>query len=130
MLVPGREALPNYVRSCITTTGKTLAARHDDAIAFVTAYVEAVRFALSHRDETIKLTREIIGAKPDDPRAPYVYDDTVKNALIDPNLGLPMEGFRWMQDEFVKAGNLNAPGDIAKVTDPAIRAAALERLGK
>jgi NitT/TauT family transport system substrate-binding protein len=130
MLVPGREALPNYVRSCITTTGNTLTARHDDTIAFVTAYIEAVRFALSHRAETIKLTQETISAKPDDPRAPYVYDDTVKNDLIDPSLGLPMEGFRWMQDEFVKAGNLNVAGDIAKVTDPSIRAAALERLGK
>jgi NitT/TauT family transport system substrate-binding protein len=130
MLVPGREALPNYVRSCVTMSGKTLATRHDDAVAFITAYMQGVRFALTHRTETIQLTREIIGAIPDDPRAPYVYDDTIKNGLIDPDMGLPMEGFRWMQDEFVKGGNLNAAGDIAKVADPTIRDAALLRLGK
>jgi NitT/TauT family transport system substrate-binding protein len=130
MLLPGREALPHYVRSCITMTGKTLASRHDDAVQFVAAYIDAERFAVTHREETIKLTQEVIGAKPDDPRAPFVYDDAVKNGLLDPNLNLPMDGLQWMQGELVKAGNLDKPGDLAKVTDPTIRAAALERLGK
>ena len=76
MLVDGRDVLPNYVRLCLTMTGKTLAERRDDAISFVAAEMDALRFALSHRDDTIALTQDVIQAKPDDPRPAYAYDDT------------------------------------------------------
>ena len=71
--------LPNYVRLCLTTTGKTLASRRADAIGFVAAEMDALHFAVTHRDETIALTRETIHAKPDDPRPAYAYDDTLKH---------------------------------------------------
>jgi hypothetical protein len=40
--------------------------------------MSALRYALSHRDETIALTRQIINAKPDDPRPDFVYDDAIQ----------------------------------------------------
>src|SRR4030095_4575980 len=46
MLVTGHEALPDYVRLCLTMTGKTIATRRDDAINFVAAEIEALRFAV------------------------------------------------------------------------------------
>src|SRR4030095_15855960 len=64
MLVTGHEARPNYVRLCLTMTGKTVATRRDDAINFVATEIEALKFAVSHRDETIKLTQATIQAKP------------------------------------------------------------------
>ncbi len=84
MLVDGRDVLPNYLRVCLTMTGKTLADRRDEAIDFVAAEMDALRFAVSHRDETIALTREVIQAKPDDPRPAYAFDDTVKHGAVDP----------------------------------------------
>src|ERR1700686_2303351 len=84
MLVEGHEALPNNVRLCLTMTGKTLAERHADAINFVAAAMDALKFTVSHRAETIALTREKIQAKPEDPRPAYAYDDTVKRHAIDP----------------------------------------------
>src|SRR5215813_13524899 len=78
MLVTGHEALPNYVRLCLTMTGKTIIARRDDAINFVAAELDALKFAVKHRDETIKLTQETINAKPDDPRPAYAFDDTIR----------------------------------------------------
>jgi NitT/TauT family transport system substrate-binding protein len=90
LLAAGRDALPNYVRLCLTLTGKTIASRRDDATRFLAAQIEALRYAVSHRDETIALTREVLESKPDDPRAAYVYDAVVRHRDVDP------ERSRWI----------------------------------
>lgn len=130
MLVTGHEVLPNYVRLCLTVTGKTIAARREDTVKFVAAEMEALKFAVSHRDETIRLTRDAIQAKPDDPRPAYAFDDTLKQNAIDPEARLPLDKLNWMQNELVRAGNLKAPVDLAKIVDTEIRAEAIKRIGK
>ena len=130
MLIAGHDALPNYVRLCLTMTGKTIASRREDAIGFIAAEMNALKFSVSHRDETIKLTRETINAKPDDPRPAYAYDDTLKQGAIDPAVKLPLDKLNWMQGELVKAGNLKTPVDLGKITDVDIRAEALKRAEK
>jgi NitT/TauT family transport system substrate-binding protein len=130
MLVEGQEALPNYVRLCLTMTGKTIAARREDAINFVAAEMDALHFAVTHRDETIALTRETIQAKPDDVRPAYAYDDTLKRHAIDPEAALPLDKLAWMQNELVKAGSLKAPVDLATITDATLRDAAVKRTNK
>jgi NitT/TauT family transport system substrate-binding protein len=129
LLATGRDALPNYVRLCLTVTGKTIAQRRDDAIRFLAAQIEALRYAVSHRDETIALTRETIETKPDDPRAAYVYDAVVKNRDVDPEIAIPMDKLDWMQNELVKTGNLEKAGDLGKIVDPSLRGKALELAG-
>jgi NitT/TauT family transport system substrate-binding protein len=124
LLAAGRDVLPNYVRLCLTMTGKTLAARRTDAIAFVAAEMDALNYTMTHRDDTIAVTRAAIHAKPDDPRPAYVYDDTVKTGAVDPTIALPLDKLNWLQDVLVKAGNLKAPIDITKITAPDIRDAA------
>ncbi len=130
MLVAGHDALPNYVRLCLTMTGKTIASRREDAIGFMAAEMNALKFAVSHRDETIKLTQETIHAKPDDPRPAYAYDDTLKQGAIDPAVKLPLDKLNWMQGELVKAGNLKTPIGLGKITDLDIRAEASKRADK
>ena len=73
LLVAGRDAVPNFLRVCIITSGKVLAERGDDAVRFLAAEMQALRYALSHKAETVALTQEIIHAKPDDPRPAFVY---------------------------------------------------------
>ncbi len=70
--------LPHFVRFCLIMTGKTLAERREDAIRFMTAQIKAFRYAVAHRDETIKLAFEATGAKPDDPRPAFMFDEGVK----------------------------------------------------
>ena len=53
MLVHAIEAVPNYVRFCIYSSGKTLAARKDDAARFLAAEMAGFRHALANRDQTI-----------------------------------------------------------------------------
>jgi len=129
-LAAGRDALPNYVRLCLTVTGKTIAQRRDDAVRFLAAEIEALRYAVAHRDETIALTREIIETKPEDPRAGFVFDSVVKHHDIDPEIGIPMDKLDWMQNELVKTGNLQRSGDLTRIVDPSLRAKALELVGK
>jgi NitT/TauT family transport system substrate-binding protein len=130
MLVAGNQALPNYVRLCLTLTGKTISERRADAVNFVAAQMEALKFAVTHRAETIKLTEDSIHAKPDDPRPAYAYDDTLKQNAIDPDVTLPLDKLSWMQNELVKAGNLKAPIDLANIVDASIRGEAIKRAVK
>lgn len=127
MLVYGHDVLPNYVRLCLSMTGKTIAARRVDAIGFVAAQMEALKFAVGHRDETIRLTQSAIHAKPDDPRPAYAFDDTINRHAVDPSVILPIDKLNWMQSELVKAGNLKAPFDLTTMTAPDIRAEAAKR---
>jgi NitT/TauT family transport system substrate-binding protein len=130
MLVAGRDVLPDYLRTCIMSSGKVLAARHDDAVHFMAAEISAIRFALGHRDDTIKLTQEMTGAKPDDPRAAFLYDDALRTHAVDPDVGLPVDKLLWLQQLLVKQGDLPAPYDIHKVVDASVREAAIALVGK
>ncbi|HET9715915.1 MAG TPA: ABC transporter substrate-binding protein [Pseudolabrys sp.] len=127
MLISGHEALPNYVRLCLSMTGKTIRDRREEAINFVAAQMDALRFSASHREETIQLTREAINAKSDDRRASYAFDDTLSKNAIDPSISLPMEKLSWMQGELVRSGNLKAAFDLQTITAPNIRAEAAKR---
>jgi NitT/TauT family transport system substrate-binding protein len=128
MLVEGRDALPNFVRICQFSTGKILAQKREDAIRYLTAQSKALTHALADRDDTIKLTMEATGAKPDDPRPAFVYDDAIKFGAIAPDLPIPMDKLAWMQGQMVELGQIPRPGDLTKMVDGDIRAQALERV--
>lgn len=130
MLLEGKDALPNFLRICMFSSGKVLAERREDAIRYLTAQSKALRYALAHRDETIKLTVEATDAKADDPRPAFVFDDAVKVGAIAPDLPLPMDKLAWMQQQMVELGQIPKVGDLSKMVNTDIRAQALERAGK
>jgi NitT/TauT family transport system substrate-binding protein len=129
LLIAGRDAVPNFLRVCMVSSAKKLAERGADTVKFLAAEMSALRFALSHRDETIALTRELIHAKPDDPRPAFVYDDAVQHHAVDPTLPLPAEKIQWIQEQMVKAGKLKAPLDLNAVTASEYREKALKVIG-
>jgi NitT/TauT family transport system substrate-binding protein len=130
MLLEGKDALPNFLRICMFSNGKVLAQRREDAIRYLSAQSKALRYALSHRDETIGLTAEATDAKPEDPRPAFVFDDAVKVGAIAPELPLPMDKLAWMQGQMVELGQIPKAGDLAKMVNTDIRAQAVERAGK
>jgi NitT/TauT family transport system substrate-binding protein len=130
MLLEGKDALPNFVRICMFSTGKVLAARREDAIRYLTAQSKALRYALAHRDETVKLTIEATDAKADDPRPAFVFDDAVKAGAIAADLPLPMDKLAWMQQQLVELGQIPKAGDLTKMVSPEIRAEAVQRAGR
>ena len=127
-LVSGAEAVPNFVRVCLHATGKTLSSRRDDAAKFLAAEMEGLRYAMSHRDETIKLTHEISGQKPDDPRAAFVFDDAVKKKAVAADLPIPMDKLDYIQKTLVSVGSMRAAIDLAKTVDAGVREKALSLL--
>ena len=129
LLIAGRDAVPNFLRVCLISTAKKLAERGDDAVKFLAAEMNALRFALANRDAAIALTRDIIHAKPDDPRPAFVYDDAVEHKAVDPALPLPAEKIQWIQEQMVKAGKLAKPLDMKTVTAPEYREKALKLVG-
>ena len=126
LLIAGRDAVPNFLRVCLMSSGKVLAERGDDAVHFLAAEMQALRYALSHKAETVALTQEIIHAKPDDPRPAFVYDDAVAHHAIDPDLPIPAEKLNWMQEQLIKAGKLKAAIPLAKISAPEYREKALK----
>jgi NitT/TauT family transport system substrate-binding protein len=130
LLLQARTVVPKFMRVCIFSTAKTLARRGDDAAHFLAAEMAALRYALGHRDAVLALTRAVTGAKPDDPRPAYVYDDAVRTNSIDPTMALPRDKLQWMEEQLVKSGSLPHPYDIAKMIDPGPREKALALTGK
>ena len=130
VLVAARDVLPNYLRVCLITTGKVLQTRAEDTIRFMAAEMDSLRYALTHREETIKFTLEIIHAKPDDPRPAYAYDEAVQHDAIDAEISLPMEKLQWMQEVLLKTGNLKQPIDLHKIVNSEVRALAAKHVKK
>jgi NitT/TauT family transport system substrate-binding protein len=130
VLVEARQVLPQFLRFCVLMTGKTLTERREDAIRFMTAQIKAFRYAVTHRDETIKLAVEATGAKADDPRPAFIYDEGLKPGVVDADFSIPLENLVWIQDQMIALGQLAKPGDIGKLVYPDIRKEALARIGK
>ena len=126
LLATGREALPNFMRVCMITSGKTLAAKPDEAAHFLAAEISALRHAVANKDQEVKLTFEVTKAKADDPRPAFIYDEAVRHKDIDPEISLPMEKLSWMQEMLLKNGSIPKVIDLAKVVAPDVRAKALE----
>ena len=126
LLVAGRDAVPNFLRVCLVSTAKTLAARGDDAVKFLAAEMNALKFALANRDATLALTHQLTGSKPDDPRPGFVFDDAVQHRAVDPALPIPGDKIMWIQDQMVKAGSIPKALDLAAVTAPDYREKALK----
>src|ERR1051325_8586976 len=126
LLAAGREALPNFMRVCMITSGKTLAEKPDEVTRFLAAEMSALRHAAANRDAEVKLTFEVTKAKADDPRPGFIYDEATRHKDVDPEIGLPMEKLAWMQEMLLKKGSMPKPVDLAKVVAPDVRAKALE----
>jgi NitT/TauT family transport system substrate-binding protein len=130
LLLEGKDVLPQSIRFCVLVTGKTIAQRHDDAISFMTAEIRSFRYAVTHRDDTIALTREVTDAAPDDPRPAFIYDDAVKSGIVQPDFPIPMDKLIWMQEQLVALGQIPKSGGVAQAIDGEIRDRALARIGK
>ena len=127
LLVSAPEAMPNDVRLCTQVTGKTLATRHEDVVHYLAAEIGALRHAMSHREEALKLTAQLTQGKPDDPRSAYIYDWAVKSHAVDPEMSIPADKLAIMVKELVELGNIKTVFDVKKMIDSGPREEALAR---
>ena len=84
----------------------------------MTAQIRAFRYAMTHREETLALAREATGAKADDPRPAFIYEEGLKPGVVDPEFSIPVENLVWIQDQMIALGQLAKAGDIGKLIYP------------
>lgn len=126
LLKPLREVYPEFLRGCIVTSGDNLAKRHNDAAGLVAAEITGLRYAVAHRDETIALTQQVTHAKADDPRAAFIFDESVKHGDLDPEMHLDVAKVAWMQTLLAEVGSVTKPLEVGKLVDTSVRADALK----
>ena len=130
VLMKGATAVPKFIRLCIATNKEVLAKRRDDLVRFVAAEMDAYKYALAHRDETVKIAHEMTHAKPGDKRAEFVADQVAENKLIDPTLAIPEDRLEWMEELFVKAKVIPKTVPVSALVDTSVREDALKQAGK
>jgi NitT/TauT family transport system substrate-binding protein len=130
MLVSAKDALPHFIRMCLQMTGATLKARPDDAAKFLAGEILGLRYAADHKDEVVKVTQQVTGAKPDDPRPAFIYDLAMQQHSIGTDVPIPTADLAWMNDELVKVGSIPKPNDLTKVLDPKPREDALKLIAQ
>jgi NitT/TauT family transport system substrate-binding protein len=130
LLASARDFAPNFARLCIQTTGAILKTRGDDAAHFMAAQIASMRYAVSHRDETLALTRKLTKEKESDPRAGYIFDWAVKSQSVDSEVRIPIEKLDYIEKQLQLTGNLKAPYDVKGMIDPSAREKALKLLSQ
>ena len=130
VLMEANVVVPKFIRLCLATTSKVLAERRADLVKFVAAEMDAYKYATTHRAETIKLAHEMTHAKPDDKRAEFITDQTIRSKQIDPTLTIPADRLEWMQELFVKAGVIKQAVPIASLIDASVHDDAAKLAGK
>src|SRR5262249_61836188 len=110
LIAGGSDVMPKYLRLCAVSTGKVLDARREDAIRFLTAQMQGYGYALANREEELKITGEIAGIKPADPRPEFMFAEASRaDTGIDPKMPIAMDKLEWLQEQLVKAGKLSQP---------------------
>jgi ABC-type nitrate/sulfonate/bicarbonate transport system substrate-binding protein len=130
MLVSAKEALPLMPRMCLHATASNLAARPQDAAKFLAGEMLGLQFAMTHRDEAVKVAQQVADIKPDDPRPAFIYDLAKEQNAIGTDVPLPMDKFEWLNHELVTVGNLQKPVDLSKVLDGKPREDALKLIAQ
>ncbi len=129
VLVHAHDVTPDYIRFCTYMSSKTISSRPDDAAKFLASSIQAYRHALKNRDQVVKLTREMTGAKEDDLRAEYVFDEVAKLNAVDSEMTIDRRKLDWMRDLFIKTETLQVPIQLDKFIDGGVREKALAIAG-
>ena len=126
ILTRAREVTPMFSRNCIVTSDKVIANKRDQLIRFLAANMVGYDYALTHRDETIALTRKITEAAADDPSAAFMYDEVVAHKSVDPLLAMPIDKLQWIEDMLARHGTIDKRADVKAFVSDGARQAALK----
>lgn len=126
MLVSAKDALPHFMRMCLQMTGATIKARPDDAAKFLAGEILGLRYAVGHKDDVVKVTQQVTGTKPDDPRPAFIFDQAMAQHSIGTEVPIPTADLEWMNQELAKVGKIAKPVDMNKLIDPKPREDALK----
>jgi NitT/TauT family transport system substrate-binding protein len=117
VLTTTEKATPLALQRCDYVSTATLA-RHPDLVArYLAAEIAAYTYSLSHRDETVALSRAITHAAADSPEAPGSYTRVAAPGVIDMSFNPPMDKLRWLTGVLVDSGQIKPGFDPATMID-------------
>ncbi len=126
ILARANQMAPNFARNCIVTTDKVIATRGEGLIRFIAANIDGTGYAMSHRDETIALSRKIAKISSDDKSPEFIFDEATTQKNIDPKLAIPVDKLQWIEGVLAKNGTIDDALDVKTFVDDAPRQAALK----
>ena len=107
-----------------------MAARGDDAVKFLAAEMNALRFALCQQGRHRRADAPDQRGQSRTTRVPLSCSTTRSlHKAVDPSLPIPAEKIQWLQEQMVKAGNIAKVLDLKVVTAPEYREKALKLVG-
>jgi NitT/TauT family transport system substrate-binding protein len=115
-----------FSRNCIVTTAKTIVEKRDQLVRFLAANMDGYDYALTHRDETNALARKIAKLSDDDLSAVFIYDETVSQKNVDPQLAIPTDRLQWIENVLARHGAIDTEKDVKAFTDDGPRQTALK----
>ncbi len=101
----GKE-LPEFISKALVVREKLLKERPDDVRAFLRATLRGIRYAVTHRDETIALTAELLKQPKTDEGIVLTTDMIIQDRLATPDLMITPEQIDYMFNTRVIMGNI------------------------
>jgi len=121
VLVHAKNVTPDYVRFCTMTTSKVLATKRSTAVAFMSAQMKALTYAMENEDETTALAHKITNAKPDDPNAKAIFNEAKTDKMIDTSMGIDVKKLVYLRDLLADSGMISKSFNPATMIDTSIR---------
>jgi NitT/TauT family transport system substrate-binding protein len=127
-LARANDILPSFVRACIITRGDVWRKRADELVRLLAATMNGYDHALTHRAETIALTRRIAKIAANDPTPEASFEETTQNRSVSPTLEVDISKLLWLRDYLSEDGRIEQDFEPETMVDKSIRERALARL--
>ena len=121
------KALPDYEYNMYCGLRPWVQAHRDTVVNMTAATILAVRYAYTHRAETIKALTEITHADTED--VAYAYGRIITSCIWARNLGLDPKRLNWTVQFEHQGGNLRNVYDARQILDMGIANEALAKAG-
>jgi NitT/TauT family transport system substrate-binding protein len=111
------ESLPRYINNAFTVTGNTVKTRGEALTKVLQAESKGMRYAIDHRDETIKLTAKLTKLDPSDPTLALAFDQNVNEKLLSPDFTLNPDDVQWMYELNKQLGTIKKDINVKDYID-------------
>jgi len=120
------EIVPEWPRFTIGIQKKVVEKQRADAVKFLAGYIQGLRYAMNHRDETIALGAKIAKLQPTNPIFAAVYDEAKKGNYVSSTAEIPVEKLNWLRDVLFNAKRLSKSLDLVPFIDQALHTDAVK----
>ena len=117
LITTSSAATPLSMQRCYFTSSKLIKSDPDRVARFLAAEMAAYAYSLSHRAETIELTRQITRSPPEAREPIDGYDLIADTGVIDMSFEPPLDKLAWLRDTLVEFGQIPPTWSLDKMID-------------